>query len=91
MTIAKNRTAFFKYAILEEFEAGIALTGAEVKSLRNHSADLKNSYASVESGEVYLVNAHISPYEKATNLTYEPKRKRKLLLKKKEIKKQSID
>lgn len=83
--IAKNRRAWFDYEILEEVEAGIVLTGAEVKSLREGRAQLSGSYAKIEGGEVFLYNAHISPYDKSRSENYEPLRKRKLLLKKSEI------
>jgi SsrA-binding protein len=83
--IATNRKARHEYSILETFEAGIALRGAEVKSLRQGRASLQESYAALKNGEVWLLDMHISPYEQAADDSYEPTRKRKLLLHKKEI------
>jgi SsrA-binding protein len=83
--IATNRKARHEYSILETFEAGIALKGAEVKSLRQGRASLQESYAALKNGEVWLLDMHISPYEQASDDSYEPTRKRKLLLHKKEI------
>jgi len=87
MTVAQNRRARHEYRILEEIEAGIQLTGPEVKSLRDHRADINHSFAKIENGEVFLLNSHISPYKQAADDKYDPKRKRKLLLKKRQIKK----
>ncbi|MFH1856510.1 MAG: SsrA-binding protein SmpB [Candidatus Omnitrophota bacterium] len=84
--IATNRAARHDYFILETFEAGLQLTGCEVKSLRNHTANLKDSFAKIENGEVFLHNLHISPYEEGGRFNLETKRTRKLLLNKKEIK-----
>jgi len=84
-TVATNRKAWHEYFVLETFEAGIALKGAEVKSLRQSRASLQESYATLKDGEVWLVDMHISPYEQAAVDAYEPKRVRKLLLHKKEI------
>jgi SsrA-binding protein len=83
--IATNRKARHEYSILETFEAGIALKGAEVKSLRQGRASLQESYAALKNGEAWLFDMHISPYEQAADDSYEPTRKRKLLLHKKEI------
>ena len=83
--IANNRRAYHDYHVLEKFEAGIALKGTEVKSLRDGKITLKDSYADVVGGEVYLVGAHISPYEQGNIYNHEPERKRKLLLHKREI------
>lgn len=80
-----NRSARYEYNIGEKYEAGIQLQGAEVKSLRLGRAQLKESFAQVSQGEIYLVNCHISPYTFASNDEYEPTRRRKLLLSKKEI------
>jgi len=80
-----NRKAFFDYHILEKFEAGIILTGGEVKSLRSEKASLNDSFVHIKDGEAFLVNAHINPYQPADNRNYDPKRTRKLLLHKKEI------
>lgn len=84
--IAINRKARHDYEILESFEAGMALTGTEVKSLREGRVNLKDSYARVENGEVFLVNSHISPYSHGNIQNHEPLRERKLLLHKSEIK-----
>ncbi len=84
--IADNRKARFNYAIEEAFEAGIALFGSEVKSLRTKGCNIADSYAEVKEGEVWLINADISEYQGARHLTHEPKRPRKLLLRAKEIK-----
>jgi SsrA-binding protein len=87
--IAKNKKAFFNYEILETYEAGIALLGSEVKSVREGRISLKESYAEVKDGEVYLVQCHISPYEAANRFNHDPLRERKLLLHKREIKRLS--
>lgn len=81
-----NRKAKFEYFILSSFEAGIALVGSEVKSVRQGNISLQDSYAVIEGGEAYILNMHISPYEMSTHFTPQPKRKRKLLLHKSEIK-----
>ena len=80
-----NRKAFFDAAILERFEAGINLTGAEVKAVRAGHADLTGSFVRIMRSEPYLVNANIFPYEYARPQGYDPRRTRKLLLHKKEI------
>ncbi len=85
MDFAKNKKAFHDFAIEETYEAGIALTGPEVKSIREGRANLKESYARVRDGEVFLIGAHISPYENATHRDQRPTRDRKLLLHRKEI------
>jgi SsrA-binding protein len=84
--ISTNRKAHHLYHILESFEAGIALVGTEVKSLRLGRANLKDSYAMVKKGEVYLHNMHISPYDQAGRFNHDPTRTRKLLLHRREIK-----
>jgi SsrA-binding protein len=84
--IAKNKKAFFNYELLETFEAGISLLGSEVKSIRDGRISLKESYAEVKDGEVFLLNCHISPYEAANRFNHEPRRERKLLLHRREIK-----
>lgn len=85
-TVADNRKAFFDYTIEETFEAGIALTGTEVKSLRMGQCSLKESHVGPHKGELVLINAHIPEYQQAgPHLQHDPKRIRKLLLKKKEI------
>ncbi|HBZ70707.1 MAG TPA: SsrA-binding protein [Deltaproteobacteria bacterium] len=83
--IASNRKARFLYEILDRMEAGIALHGPEVKSLRAGRANLADSYAHVRRGELFLVNAHISPYEEAGRENKDPRRERKLLLHRSEI------
>ena len=82
---AKNKKALHDFTIEETYEAGIALTGPEVKSIREGRANLKESYARVRDGEVFLIGAHISPYENATQRDQRPTRDRKLLLHRKEI------
>jgi len=81
----KNRKAFHDYFFLEEFEAGIVLSGTEIKSIRAGKVSFKDSYARIDDGEIWLYNLHISPYEKGNVFNHEPERKRKLLLKKREI------
>lgn len=83
--IARNRKAFHDYHVLEKYEAGMQLQGTEVKSLRVGKCNLKDSYAIVMEGEMYLLNCHISPYEPAARMNHEPERRRKLLLHRKEI------
>ena len=82
---ARNKKALHDFTIEETYEAGIALTGPEVKSIREGRANLKESYARVREGEVFLIGAHISPYENATHRDQRPTRDRKLLLHRKEI------
>lgn len=84
--VAKNKKAFFNYEILESYEAGISLLGSEVKSIREGRISLKESYAEIREGEVFLVSCHISPYEAANRYNHEPRRERKLLLHRQEIK-----
>ena len=83
--IATNRRAFHDYLIEEKLEAGLALTGTEVKSLRDGQANLQDGYVAVESGEAWLWNVHIAPYTAGSWNNPDPKRKRKLLLHKREI------
>lgn len=83
--LANNRYAFHQYEILEKVEAGIVLTGAEVKSARNHEINLKPAYASIEKDQVILKNCHIAPYKLANDPNYKPDHFRQLLLNKKEI------
>jgi SsrA-binding protein len=85
--IADNRKAFHDYHILETFEAGIALLGTEVKGIREGRANLRDSFARVEGGEVWLFNVHINPYSHRGYVDHDPKRKRRLLLHKYEIRK----
>src|SRR5215470_5186679 len=83
--IARNRQASHRYNLLDKWEAGLVLTGTEVKSLREGKAQIKDGYASVRNGEVWLHNVHIPPYAPATRENHEPERPRKLLLHKREI------
>ena len=84
--IAENRRARFDYFLEQTFEAGLALTGSEVKSLRNGKANIAESYAAVEGDQIVLVNADIPPYAQAgPHFNHEPRRPRKLLLKRREI------
>lgn len=83
--IARNKRARHDYHILEHWEAGLVLTGTEVKSLRDGKANLSDAYAIVKDGEVFLLNLHISPYDKGNQFNHEPTRTRKLLLHRKEI------
>jgi SsrA-binding protein len=82
--IARNRQASHRYNLLEKWEAGIQLTGTEVKSVRAGRVQLKDGYAAVEGGEVWLQNVHIAPYDPARD-NHDPERPRKLLLKRREI------
>ncbi len=84
--LAVNKSVSHDYIILETFEAGLALVGSEVKSARAGRVSLKESYAEVRDGEVFLVKSHISPYEAANIFNHEPLRDRKLLLHRREIK-----
>lgn len=79
-TLINNRKARHDYSILETFEAGIALKGTEVKSIRNHQANLNDSFGRIEHEEVYLYNFHVDPYEFGNRENHEPLRKKKLLL-----------
>jgi SsrA-binding protein len=83
--VATNRQASFRFNLLERLEAGLVLTGTEVKSLREGRAQLKDGYATVEDGEVWLHNVHIPPYGPASRANHDPDRDRKLLLHKREI------
>jgi SsrA-binding protein len=83
--IAENRRARFDYFLDDAVEAGLVLTGTEVKSLRAGKANIAESYAAVEGNEIMLVNADIPPYAKANRFNHEPRRPRKLLLKRREI------
>lgn len=86
-TICENRKARFEHSIQEKFEAGIVLTGSEVKSLRQGKANLTNAYADIRQNEAYLLQTHIAPYEKGGYANHEPERKRKLLMHREEINK----
>jgi SsrA-binding protein len=83
--VAENRKARFNYEIEDTIEAGIVLTGSEVKSLRAGKANIAESYASNEDGEIYLINAHVAEYPGAARDGHEPTRRRKLLLHKREM------
>jgi SsrA-binding protein len=85
--VATNRQAAFRYNLLERFECGIVLTGTEVKSLRDGNAQLKDSYATIKDGEVWLIGAYIAPYPAASRENHDPERTRKLLLHHSEIEK----
>jgi SsrA-binding protein len=85
ITIALNRRARHEYTIDEVFEAGIVLTGTEIKSVRANKVNLSSAYARVERGEAWLIGAHIAPYEQASRENHEAKRTRKLLLHRSEI------
>jgi len=84
--ICRNRKALFEYAIDALYEAGLVLTGTEVKSLRQGKASINDAYARFKDGEIYLYNAHISPYSHATVNSHNPERPRKLLLNRWELK-----
>ena len=84
-TIAENRVVRHEYFIIESYEAGIELFGTEVKSIRNGGVNLKDSWISIENGEAFIRNMHISPYEKGNIFNKDPYRTRKLLMHKKEI------
>jgi SsrA-binding protein len=86
-TVAQNRRARFDYSIENTFEAGIVLVGTEVKSLRRGQASITEAYASDQGGELYLLNAHIAPYDSGKTFGHEPRRPRKLLLHRREISK----
>jgi SsrA-binding protein len=83
--VATNRQASFRYNLLDRFEAGIVLTGTEVKSLREGNAQLKDAYAVVRDGEVWLLSMYIAPYGPASRENHDPERPRKLLLRRSEI------
>ena len=85
-TVATNRKAGFEYFLLERFEAGLALKGSEIKSIRAGQMSLAESYVDIENGrEAWLIEANIAPYEQANRFNHDPKRKRRLLLHKKQI------
>jgi len=84
-TVADNRKARFAYEVIDTLEAGLVLSGTEVKSLREGHANIQESYASVEGGEIWLINAHIPEYFAGNRFNHEPRRRRKLLLSKTEM------
>lgn len=83
--ISNNKKAFHDYTIVEKFDAGLVLTGTEIKSIRKGTLNLKDGFAKIEDNEVWLYNVHISPYEQGNRFNPDPIRKRKLLLNKNEI------
>lgn len=83
--VAENRRARYDYAIEDDLECGVVLMGSEVKSLREGQANIAESYASVEEGELWLINSYVAPYEQAKTWGHEERRKRKLLVSKKEL------
>ncbi len=83
--VSKNRKAYHDYLILDTYEAGIALTGSEIKSVRANQVSLRDGYALIRDGEVWLENVHIAPYNQANRENHEPRRSRKLLLHRREI------
>ena len=85
--VAKNPTAYHNYTIENKLEAGIVLSGTEIKSIRSGKVNMKDSYAIIKNGEVFIVGMHISPYEHGNIFNKDPLRNRKLLLNKKEINK----
>ncbi len=85
--VARNRKARHAYHVEESIEAGLVLTGSEVKALREGRANIADAYARPEQGEIWLLNAHIPAYQQAGRMNHEPERRRKLLLKKREISK----
>ena len=87
MIEVNNKKAYFDYTILEELEAGIALTGTEIKSIRKGSIDLKDTFVNIKNNEAYILNMYIAKYEEGNIFNHEERRTRKLLLHKKEIKK----
>ncbi len=84
-TIAKNKQAYYEYFVLESFEAGISLSGTEVKSIRAGGVNLKDAWCSIDGGEMIIKQMHISPYEYGNIFNKQPDRNRKLLLHKREI------
>jgi SsrA-binding protein len=84
-SISVNKKAFFNYEILESLEAGISLLGSEVKAVREGRVSMKDTYADVRNGEIFLFGLHISPYEAANRFNHDPLRERKLLLHRREI------
>lgn len=86
--VATNRKAGFEYFLLDKFEAGLSLQGSEIKSIRAGQISIQESFVEIENGQqAYLVDAHIAPYEQANRFNHDPRRKRRLLLHKKEIRK----
>ena len=84
-TITKNKKAYFNYQILDTYEAGLVLQGSEIKSIRNHQMSIDQAYIHIDGEEAWLIDSYIHPYEQASTFNHDPKRRRKLLLHKKEI------
>ena len=84
-TIASNRKAKFEYSLLEHYEAGLVLLGTEIKSIRARQISIAEAYVQTDGKEGWLINSHIAPYDPASRMNHDPKRKRKLLLNKREI------
>lgn len=84
-TVAENRKARFAYEVIDTVEAGLVLTGTEVKSLRQGQANIQESYASVEDGEIWLINSYVPEYLQGNRFNHEPRRRRKLLVSKREM------
>ena len=84
-TAAENRKARFNYEVIDTLEAGLVLTGTEVKSLRGGHANIQESYASLEGGEIWLINSYLPEYLQGNRNNHEPRRRRKLLLNKREL------
>ena len=89
--IARNKKAFYNYEILDSFEAGLVLTGTEIKSIRLQQIDITNSFVKAKNGELWLYNCHISPYKIWNIYNHDPDRDKKLLLNKKEIKELTLE
>ena len=85
-TIASNRKAKFEYFLLEHYEAGLVLKGSEIKSIRARQVSIAEAYIQIEGNQAWLIESHIAPYDPASRENHDPKRKRKLLLNKREIK-----
>jgi len=83
--ISRNKKAKFNYEILDTYEAGIVLKGSEIKSIRNHNISIEQAYVHVDGEEAWLIDSYIHPYEQASKFNHDPKRRRKLLLHKREI------
>ena len=83
--VATNRRAFFNYEVLDRYEAGLVLTGTEIKSIRAGKVDLSDGYARPQNDELWLVNTYIAPYDPASTLNHDPRRPRKLLLHREQI------
>jgi len=84
-TITRNKKAKFNYKILDTFEAGIVLRGSEIKSIRDHNISIEQAYVHIDGEQAWLVDAYIHPYEQASTFNHDPKRRRKLLLHKRQI------